>query len=172
MASIRTSGIPGTSQYWVPDRSYLYFSVTFSVPYWNTNQKFFIGRTADQIANTTEPSNAINIIGIGKDSTDSTLFFMVNDGSASATEINTDVTPNTTDVYKLIITSPNDRSSLTITLKTLTIAGTTEVTHNFSTDLPALSLGSYPFIYIVHPGSGLRPELGIIYMYEEKFNLG
>ena len=97
---------------------------------------------------------------------------MVNDGAEAATRVNTDVTPNTTDVYKLIITSPNDRSSLTITLKTLTIAGTTEVTHTYTNNLPSLGEASYPYISIVNASSGAKPELGIIYMYEEKFNLG
>ena len=170
-AIIRTSAINATAHYWVPNRSYLYFSVTFSVPLWNPGQKFFIGRTENIIVGTSPISGHTNMVGIGKDVADTTLQLMVNDHSGAATKVDTLVTPNTFDLYKLIITAPNNYTGLTVTLKTLKTSGTTEVTQTFTTNLPGFSVSTFPYIHIVNAASGSKPELGIIYMYEEKFNL-
>jgi hypothetical protein len=146
--------------------------VTFSVPSWNVGQKFFIGRVENAIVGTSPISGQTNIIGVGKDVADTTLQLMVNDGSGAATKVDTLITPNTFDLYKLIITSPNNYTGLTATLKTLTTSGTTEITQTFTTNLPGFSVSTFPYIHIVNAASGSKPELGIINMYEEKFNLG
>jgi hypothetical protein len=171
-AIIRTSAVNATAHYGVPNRAYLYFSVTFSVPLWNAGQKFFIGRVENAIAGSGTISGHTNMIGVGKDVADTTLQLMVNDGAGAATKVDTLITPNTFDLYKLIITSPNNYTGLTATLKTLTTSGTTEITQTFTTNLPVFNVSTFPYIHIVNAASGSKPELGIINMYEEKFNLG
>jgi hypothetical protein len=102
--------------------------------------RFYTGwrNSLAQIGTTVEPSSLIDVVGVGFDSTQNTFYFIHNDGSGTATQVNTTLTPSITEYYELNIYAAPNASSIQISLEEL--GSGTVATANLSSDLPTATL--------------------------------
>lgn len=94
-----------------------------------------LGMAAQTTALAGEPSAFVNCAMIGKDSTDTNWQFMVNDGSGTATKVNTTVAVTQGQVLDYFCFAPPNGSSISFELRDA-IAGTALASHTATTDLP------------------------------------
>lgn len=115
----------------------------FSIDAVASSHAVFIGHdSTSTIYTDAEPSSRTNIIGVGADSTDSNLQFMVNDSTGTATKVDLGSNfPAKTNgaMYELIIYSPVDSTSVYYSLERLDSA---HFTTGFATsDIPSGTTG-------------------------------
>lgn len=135
----------------------LYFVLTTTI----ANEQIFMGFVPGlgAIAGTTTPSNLTNMIGLGRDSTDVNLQFMINNGSGSAAKTDLGVTHSSliNQLLRLVITC-DGVGNCGITLSNMESGGLTySITYPASTaKLPVAFSGAggqvEPHIYINNGG--------------------
>ena len=100
-------------------------------------RRFFCGMAASVAAQTdVQPSSQLSIVGVGYDAADTTWQVMFNDGTGTATKVNTAITRPSTDrpgIYSVMIFVPPGGASASVTI-TDEGAGTTYSTSS-TTDL-------------------------------------
>ncbi len=94
-----------------------------------------LGMAASTAALAGDPSAFVNCAMIGKDTADTNWQFMVNDGSGTATKVNTGVAVNATDVLDYFCFAPPNGSSISFELRNA-MTGASLATHTATTDLP------------------------------------
>lgn len=121
-----------------------------------------LGSFAGSIMNQTEdPSSQLNCAFIGKDSADSNLFFMHNDGAGSCTKVDSGVAFSTLIGHILDLTMSCDPNGTTL-VYTITdrSTGTVLLAGTASSNLPAADVGLLP-AFIANTGSQTSPvEIG------------
>jgi hypothetical protein len=152
-----------------------YAVFVFGLPTYATTQRIFVGYTSANAANfggAGDPSSFLNMIGVGKDSSDNTLYFMCNDSSGIATKINTGITPVAlSTVYRLTVSFLAGSNTMHCQLETITNAGITRFAASFGggSNTPALGTNM-----LVHAGVNTAASLtavtiAIIQIYEEQY---
>ena len=117
-----------------------------------TNKQAFIGfrNSATAITANTNPSSLTNIIGFGIDATQTTLRFMYNDGSGTATtvDLGANFPANTTDTdwYEAIIYARPNAGTVYYHVTNLSTGNTTS--GSTATDLPTSTTFLCPHIYV------------------------
>jgi hypothetical protein len=94
--------------------------ITICFPNFNPAERMFFGyrNTTTGMSATIQPSSITNMIALAKDSVDgSTLQFMTNDASGTASKISTGITVNTNDVYRFTINIPSNSAHVDMTLE-------------------------------------------------------
>lgn len=91
------------------------------------NQTAAIGTTAD-------PSSILNMVGVGMDSGDSSIYIMHNDGTGTATKFSLGMTPSTTSYYEVEIEAI--AGTVNVNLREFTGSGVVGNGQGGSTDLP------------------------------------
>jgi hypothetical protein len=92
-----------------------------------------------------QPSAFIDIIGVGTDTGDTNLQFMHNDGSGSATKIDTGAALTNNILYELHISCASNSSAYTITLSSVLGSGKTVLaTSSPSTNITAATTMQAP----------------------------
>jgi hypothetical protein len=144
---------------------------TFCLPTYDGVQGIFMGYTALSSEPSTEPSTFLNSnrgLGIGKDATDGTLFFFHSSNVAVVpTKVNTGITPNTEDVYRLTVyIAPN--STYYMQLEVLSKTNPTRVvTINPTTNIPPVGSRLLMMHYVNKLAAAGTVQLGIIQSTEE-----
>jgi hypothetical protein len=143
---------------------------TASFPTYNVGQRIFIGYNTVVGAPTTDPTTflgATNGLGVGKDAADTTLQFFNSNNINVPIKINTGVTPNTEDVYRVTVyVAPN--STYYIQLEVISKSAPIRViTYNPTTFVPPVSAKIYPMQYINNAATGVAIQYGFIYATEE-----
>lgn len=127
-----------------------YFSMKFGIDASVTHLIYFFGlNTGSAITSNTNPSTLINIIGVGKDTNDTNMQLMYNDGSGTATKVDLGVSIGITSIFCLrIFCLPND-SNIYVSVEDLG-AGTVLIDTTLTSDIPS----STTFMsYIAHLSS-------------------
>lgn len=146
--------------------------VTFGFSTYASTQRIFVGYYANSGAapsTSTDPSSWLNTIGIGKDTGDTTLQVMYNDGSGSATKVETSVTPSVNNVYRITIFVPSAGATVYATLEAMVKGSISVFNASSSTNIPATGslLNQYCW---ANTGSGSSAiALAFIQMYEEQY---
>ena len=143
------------------------------LPAYVSTQRFFAGysSTFGQMSTTTDPSTVLNIIGVGKDVADATLFFMFNNGSGTATKVNTGITPTANDEYIITVTLPSNTTSSTVTIERRTKTAVTKNSATNSAKIPAAGTLMYWHAYSNCGTAGTpAPVIGIKQVWEEIYN--
>jgi hypothetical protein len=143
---------------------------TASFPTYNVGQRIFIGYNTVVGAPLTDPTTflgANNGLGVGKDATDTTLQFFNSNSVNVPIKVNTGVTPNTEDVYRVTVyVAPN--STYYIQLEVISKSAPIRViTYNPTTFVPPVSAKIYPMQYINNAATGVAIQYGFIYATEE-----
>jgi hypothetical protein len=121
----------------------------------SADQKLFCG----MLAGVTQPnissgaSGLLNMIGIGKDGSDTNLQFMTNDGSGVATKVDTGIvfTSLLGKLLQLTVSCPQGGATVTVTLKI--IDSSTTVTQAFTSNLPATDTQLRRALWIAEGGT-------------------
>jgi hypothetical protein len=147
--------------------------ITFDVvfPAYVSTQRIFVGYTSTfgQISSTVDPSAILNIIGIGKDAADATLQFMFNNGSGTATKVNTGITPTVNDEYLITIELPSNTTSSTVTIERRTKTASTKNSATNSAKIP--TAGTLMYWHVVSNSAAIStaPVVGIKQVFEQLY---
>ena len=135
-------GLRGTAQGWwrgnAAGHGGFRFVTRFGIGQTQTGWRWIVDMIAGTSAHgNVEPSTLTNIIGVGMDSTDTTIQFMFNDGSGSCTKQDTGLAaPTTSDVYEFRLTCLPNSTSFQLSIEK--IGGSVyEYDTGASTNIPA-----------------------------------
>ena len=142
------------------------------IPAYASTQRFFAGYTSTfgQMATTTDPSSVLNIIGVGKDAGDATLQFMFNNGSGTATKVNTGITPTVNDEYIITVTLPSNTTSSTVAIERRTKSASTKNSATNSAKIPSAGTLMYWHAMSNSASASTAPTIGIKQVWEELYN--
>src|ERR1051326_2426291 len=116
----------------------------FGVFHDSSGKRLFVGLAGNTLGNG-QPSAFIDIIGVGTDTGDTNLQFMHNDGSESATKIDTGAALTNNILYELHISCASNSSAYTITLSSVLGSGKTVLaTSSPSTNITAATTMQAP----------------------------
>lgn len=143
---------------------------TFCLPRYDAVQAIYMGYSNVTSEPATEPSTFLNgnrCLGVGKDAADATLFFFHTSNVAGApTKVNTGITPNIEDVYRLTVyIAPN--STYYMQLEVLSKTGTQTVVINPTTNIPPVGSKLVMMHYVNKLAAAGTVQLGIIQSTEE-----
>lgn len=144
---------------------------TGGFPVYSSAQRIHVGytNTASQNATTTNPSAWLNFFGLAKDSGDTTLQFMCNAGSGTATKVDTLITPNANDVYRVTLYLPSNSTTLYCTLESFNKGAVTIFNTSFTgAKLMAATL-IYTHLMVNSATSGIAVALATINLIEEQY---
>lgn len=146
--------------------------IMFAFPTYRSTQRIIAGYTATTGGSLgADPSTNTNIIAIAKDGGDSTLYLIYNNNTLTCTKVDTTITPNTNDIYRVTIFIPSNSTSMWVTLEAITKSSITTFNSGaISTNIPAGGTTLIP-----HLGSGTggtistAVRMGLIQIYEEQY---
>jgi len=142
------TGITGKPQFWrgnATNAGGFFFKARFCLETTVASARIFIGLNSSTASLSANPSSMINIIGIGKDSTDTTWQFICK-GTGSSTKVNTSITFNTTDLYDFYIwAAPN---ATTVYLTFINVGTGVAISSNYAmaTNLPVNTTFMAPYV--------------------------
>lgn len=134
------------------------------------NARLFVGfRGVAAAIPSSEPSALANVLGVGADTGETTLSFLVNDTVGNATKISTGLPANTrsTDLYRLSAYAPPMASWVALRLTNLTTGAAAEQV--FTTDLPDFATLLTPHFWRNNGGTALSVRLSISSFYSETY---
>jgi hypothetical protein len=146
--------------------------ITFGLNTYATTQRIFAGYNASAagaLATTTDPSAWLNTIGVGKDAADTTLQVMYNAGAGTATKVNTSITPNANDVYRVTIYILSTGTTSYVTLERITKGTITTFNSSNTAKIPAAGTAMYPHVYCNTGASSVAVNLAFMQMEEEQY---
>lgn len=96
--------------------------VNFTLPTYASTERIFCGYYGSSAAMNSliNPSEQLNLVGVCKDTADATLQFVFNNGSNPSTKVNTGITPNQNDVYRVTVWLPSNTTIEYVTLEKFT----------------------------------------------------
>ena len=141
-----------------------------SNPSLTTTGRYFIGLNGANVGTAaTEPSNWVNIVGMGCNSGSVNFSIMHNDGSGTATTIdlgsNFSAVSSSIDVYELALYCPPNGSTVDWRVENFTKSAV--VTGSISTNLPASTQGLNIIGYTENGASSVTTALDLVSMYIE-----
>lgn len=123
----------------------------FGVEAINTDSRFAVGYHG-LTASSIQPSTAVQCVFVGKDSGDTNLQIMHNDGAGTCTKVNLGAsfpaTSTVTDIYELVLTAPAGGTTIDWTVNNLTTSATTSGT--ISTELISVTTVRPASFYIAN----------------------
>jgi hypothetical protein len=124
------------------------FGIRFALTQLQTGSRWAVGmfNTGSILANG-EPSALLSFVGIGQDSTDSTIQFMHNDASGSATKSTTGLsTPTATQLLEARVWCPPNAASVNLSIEVLNTGSRVE--YVAAADLPASNILLAPQLWL------------------------
>jgi hypothetical protein len=141
----------------------------FSLPTYAAGERMFVGYSTSNGVPSGDPSaflNSIATLGLGKDAADTTLQFMYASAGSVIQKVNTGITPNNEDVYRVTVyVSPS--SNYYIQLEVLNKNGTTVRVINPTAIVPAVGTKLVLLQYLNNAATGVQVEWGQILTMEE-----
>jgi hypothetical protein len=141
----------------------------FSLPTYAAGERMFVGYSTSNGVPSGDPSaflNSIATLGLGKDAADTTLQFMYASAGGVIQKVNTGITPNNEDVYRVTVyVSPS--SNYYIQLEVLNKNGTTVRVINPTAIVPAVGTKLVLLQYLNNAATGVQVEWGQILTMEE-----
>ena len=92
---------------------------------------------------------------------------MANDGSGTATKINTGITPTANDEYYVIVTLPSNTTTETVWIEKRTKTASTTFSYAFSTDIPSAGTLMYVHVFSNSGAISTAPTLGLMEIFEQ-----
>jgi hypothetical protein len=141
-------------------------------PVYNSGQRIFMGyqTLTSNISGTVDISTLVNMFGIGKDVADTNLQWMHNDGSSTATKIDTGVAVNTNNIYTIELFVPSNSTTMYGSLYEMTKTANTLIsTCAVSTNIPAVGTRLYFQQFIGNAATGVAISLAVITTVEENY---
>lgn len=144
-------------------------TMRFCIPAYVSTQRFFAGYASvfGQLSTTSDPSSLTNIVGIAKDAGDATLQVMFNDGSGTATKVNTGITPNANDEYIVTILMPSNTTYENVCIERRTKTASTFFCYKITTDIPASGTLMYMHIASNSAAVSTAPTIGVMSILEQ-----
>lgn len=142
----------------------------FCLPTYNIAERLFVGYRTTTSEITTDPSSLTStpFLALAKDAADTTLQFMHSSGGGSVTKVNTGITANNEDLYRLTVyIAPN--SKFYMQLEVLSKTGTQVVVINPTTNVPAVSSKLVQYQGVNNAAIGSAISYGIIQSTEEVY---
>ncbi len=159
------SNLKFTSAGWYATSGY-HASFKFGLTTQTATYRWFVGTKGGAFANA-DPSATINCIGVGQDSGDTLVYFMVNDGSGTCTKTTTGLsTPAATDLVEVNVYVVPGSSSAYISVA---VNNGTPVELNPSTNLPAGTQVVNPNLWCNNDSTASACAFDMVYMYIEEF---
>lgn len=141
-------------------------------PAYASTQRLFQGyqTSNSQIANNVDITTLLNIFGIGKNTADTNLQWMHNDGASTATKIDTGVAVSTNNIYTIELFVPSNSSTMYGALYEMTkTANTLMSTCAVSSNIPAVGTPLF-FQQFISTATGTASiSLAIITTVEENY---
>lgn len=134
------------------------------------NARLFVGfRGVAAAIPSSEPSALVNILGVGADTGETTLSFLVNDTVGNATKIGTGLsaTSRSTDLYRLVIYAPP--MATWVAMRLINLRTGVAVEQVFTTDLPDPTTLLTPHFWRNNGGTTLSVRLSISSFYSETY---
>jgi len=154
-------------------------TVEFGLGVYASTERIFIGYNPNSNAAptaTTDPSANINIIGLSKDVSDGTFQFLTNGASGTAAKINTGITPNQNNWYRLTIfltpaagASTSTGILMELDVMTKTAAPTVVYSGAITTKIPATNVNLEPVIWVNTGTGSASVAVNFIQMLQERF---
>jgi hypothetical protein len=143
---------------------------TFGMNVTTVTERIFVGYSTATagIMGAVDPSNFLNVVGIGKDSGDANFFFLFNDGSLGGVKIDTGITPTAKVLYRLTIFIPSDTTIMYQTLEEIRKTTYTKNSASSSTNIPAAGLTLLPHLGVSTGAIGTAVDISVIQVYEEQ----
>jgi len=141
------------------------------LPGYVSTQRFFAGFTSSTaaISASSDPSSVLNIVGVGKDAADGTLQIMFNNGSGTATKVNTGITPTVNDEYMIVVTIPPNGASETVYLERRTKSAVTTFSATNTSKVPSAQTLMYMHLYSNSAGASTAPVIAVGRITDEEF---
>jgi hypothetical protein len=116
-------------------------SFRFSIPAQPSGYLFFCGlrNSSATPGATTDPSTLVDLVGLGKDSADTTLQFLHNDNVGNCTKVNTGLTPSTDTFYQLIIHCEPNGTVVYFVLRNVETGSIVSSHTSITTNLPLIT---------------------------------
>ena len=154
-------------------------TIEFGLSVYASTQRIFIGYNTNSNAAPTasaDPSASLNVIGLSKDVADGTFQFLTNGASGTGTKINTGITPNQNNWYRLTIFLTPAAGASTSTgvyeeLDVMTKSANPTVVYSgaITTKIPAAGTLMEPVIW-VNTGTGAATVgINFMQMLQERF---
>jgi len=154
-------------------------TVEFGLGVYASTERIFIGYNPNSNAAptaTTDPSANINIIGLSKDVADGTFQFLTNGASGTAAKINTGITPNQNNWYRLTIFLTPAAGAATSTgilmeldVMTKSAAPTVVYSGAITTKIPGTNVNLEPVIWVNSGSGSASVAVNFIQMLQERF---
>lgn len=147
-------------------------TMTLGFPVYSSGQRIFMGyqTLTSNISGTVDISTLVNMFGIGKDVADSTLQWMHNDSTGTATKSSTGVTVNTNNIYVIEIFVPSNSTAIYGVLYEMTNTACTVVSsYNTSSNIPTVGTRLYFQQFIGNAATGIATSLAVITTVEENY---
>ena len=141
------------------------------LPAYVSTQRFFAGfaNSTAQMSTTTDPSSVLNIVGVGKDAGDATLQIMFNNGSGTATKVNTGITPTVNDEYVITVLIPSNGATEYVEIKRRTKTAETKFAASNSAKVPAAGTMLYMHAMSNSAAASTAPVIAVSQVIDEEF---
>ncbi len=163
-----------TAQYYRGDaagRGGFFLVLRFAVSLTQTNWRLFAGMTATTggIAAATDITALLNLIGVGKNSAHSNYHVIHNDGSGTATAVDTGIAAgSTTTYYELRVFCPPNGTTVGVSLQDLGSGTIFEA--SITTDMPANTTLLTPQLHMSNGGTAAAVNVDLMGAYMEVDN--
>ena len=138
--------------------------------YFSTQRAFFgYTSTSTQMTTTGDPSGVLNIVGAGKDAADVTLQIMFNNGSGTATKVNTGITPTVNDRYRVTVWLPSNTTTEYVTVEKFTTTTYTIVGASNTGKIPTAGTLMYLHMMVNTAAASTISSLNIHWIKEEQY---
>ena len=138
--------------------------------YFSTQRAFFgYTSTSTQMTTTGDPSGVLNIVGAGKDAADATLQIMFNNGSGTATKVNTGITPTVNDRYRVTVWLPSNTTTEYVTVEKFTTTTYTIVGASNTGKIPTAGTLMYLHMMVNTGAASTISSLNIHWIKEEQY---
>lgn len=140
------------------------------------NARLFVGATQNNfLSSNVDPSTFVNILGVGCDAGETTLSWMENDGSGTATKTavgtgslggSAPTDTRNTDIYALRIEQPSSAGNPTLTLRRINTGD--EWTRTPTTDLPVSTVGLCRYFWRSNGSTALAVGIDVFSYSEDR----
>lgn len=161
------------TQWWRGDAASFggfYVVMRFGMSVYPASPRWFVGMSSTGVLALTsiEPSAMVSIVGACMDTTDTTIQFCYNDGSGTATKVDTTLAaPVTTGLYEVTVWAAPNASSVSMSVEKLVDGSTPTLSGALSSNIPATTTLVTPTMYVNNSATASAIALDVVSLYIE-----